>query len=320
MTLYLGERDVERLLTMQIGLEAVECALKDRALGVAVDIPRVRAHIPAGTLHVMEGAAPALGYIGFKAYYAMHGKGTRYYLNLFNAETGRLDAIIAASCIGMVRTGAASGVAARYMAREDAHVVAMIGAGKQAFGQLEAVCGTRDIREVKVYSRTKQRAEAFCSTMSSRISARLHAVDSVAEAVRGADIINLVTKASTPVLSGELLEPGQHLNAAGANALSRREIDEAAARRAGTIVVDSRSTARNECGDLLPLVERGLLQWDMLPELGEVIVGRTAGRRTRDEITLYESHGMALQDIYVGARILALAREQGIGVELPMGD
>lgn len=320
MTRYLNEHDVERLLTMPIALEAVDQALKDRALGRAVDVPRVRAHIPAGTLHMMEGAAPELGYIGFKAYYAMHGKGTRYYLNLFNCNSGKLDAIIAASFIGMLRTGAASGVAARYLAREDASIVAMLGAGKQAVGQLEAVCGTRDVREVRVYSRTRERAEKFCATMSTRIAAVLRPVDSVAEAVRGADIINLVTKASSPVLGGDLLEPGQHMNAAGSNALSRREIDEAAVRRAGRIVVDSRSTARNECGDLLPLVERGYLQWEMLPELGEVITGRVPGRTTRDEITLYESHGMALQDIYVGARVLALAQQQGIGVDLPMDD
>lgn len=320
MTRYLNEHAVERLLTMPIALEAVEQALKDRALGRAVDVPRVRAHIPAGTLHMMEGAAPEVGYIGFKAYYAMHGKGTRYYLNLFNASSGKLDAIIAASFIGMVRTGAASGVATRYLAREDARVVAMLGAGKQAVGQLEAVCGTRDVREVRVYSRTRARAERFCATMSTRIAAELRPVDSVAEAVRGADIVNLVTKASSPVLGGDLLEPGQHMNAAGSNALSRREIDEAAVRRAGRIVVDSRSTARNECGDLLPLVERGFLQWETLPELGEVIAGRVPGRTTRDEITLYESHGMALQDIYVGARVLALAQQQGIGVDLPMDD
>ena len=320
MIRYLSERDVERLLTMPLALEAVEQALKDRALNRAVDVPRVRAHIPAGTLHVMQGAAPALGYIGYKAYYATRGKGTRYYLNLFNCSGGQLDAIIDASFLGMIRTGAASGVAARHLARDDAQVVGMLGAGKQAVGQLEAVCRVRAIREVRVYSRTAERAHRFCETMSQRLSATLRPVPSVADAVRGADIINLITKAATPVLPGDLLEAGQHINAAGSNALSRRELDEAAVRRASRVVVDARGTARNECGDLLPLVEKGLLQWEALPELGEVIVGHTPGRTARDEITLYESHGMALQDIYVGARVLALAREKGIGIDLPIGD
>jgi len=320
MIRYLNERDVERLLTMPLALEAVEQALKDRALGQAVDVPRVRAHIPAGTLHMMEGAAPALGFIGFKAYYALRGKGARYYLNLFDCESGKLDAIIDASWIGMVRTGAASGVATRYLAREDSRVVGMLGAGKQAVGQLEAVCNVRAIREVKVHSRTAERARGFCELMSSRLDVMMTPVAAAADAVRGADVVVLITKAATPVLAGEWLEPGQHINAAGSNALSRRELDEAAARRAGLVVVDARGTARNECGDLLPLVEKGLLDWDTLPELGEVITGRVPGRTSGDEITLYESHGMALQDIYCGARILALARERGIGVDLPIGD
>ena len=117
MIRYLNEKDVEHLLTMPMALDAVGQALRDRALSRAVDVPRVRAHIPAGTLHMVLGAAPELGFIGYKAYYAMHGKGTRYYLNLFNSGSGKLDAIIDASYIGMVRTGAASGVATRFLAR-----------------------------------------------------------------------------------------------------------------------------------------------------------------------------------------------------------
>ncbi|MCC6533353.1 MAG: ornithine cyclodeaminase family protein [Burkholderiales bacterium] len=320
MIRYLNESDVERLLTMPMALTAVEQAFTDRALGRALDVPRVRAHIPEGTLHMLEGASPDLGVIGFKAYYATRAKGTRYYLNLFDTRSGRLDAILEASLIGMMRTGAASGVATRYLARDDAAVVAMLGAGKQAVGQLEAVCNVRKIREVRVHSRGIERARSFSAMMSQRLGVPVHALPTVADAVRGADIVNLVTKASDPVLSGELLEAGQHINAAGSNALSRRELDEAAVRRAARVIVDARGTARNECGDLLPLVEKGLLQWDSLAELGEVIIGRLPGRSANEEITLYESHGMAIQDIYVGARVLALARERGVGIDLPIGD
>lgn len=319
MVRYLRESDVERLLTMPLALEMVEKALKDRALGRAVDVPRVRAHIPAGTLHMMEAAAPELKFIGFKAYYAT-GKGTRYFVQMFGTESGKLEAMIEGSYLGMVRTGAASGVATRYLARNDAAVVGMIGAGKQAIGQLAAVCNVRAIREARVYSRSAERVRSFCETMSSRLGIAVKAVASAAEAVRGADIVNVVTKASTPVLLGEWLEPGQHINAAGSNSLIRRELDEAAIKRCATVTVDARGTARNECGDLLPLVEKGFLDWNTLPELGEVIVGRAPGRSANGEITLYESHGMAVQDIYVGAALLALAREQGVGVDLPIGD
>jgi ornithine cyclodeaminase/alanine dehydrogenase-like protein (mu-crystallin family) len=318
MVRYLTETDVERLLTMPFAIEMVERALKDRALGKAVDVPRARAHIPTGTLHMMQAAAPELNLIGFKAYYST-GKGTRYFVQMFNTESGKLEAIIEASCLGMVRTGAASGVATRYLAREDAAVVGMIGAGKQAVGQLEAVCKVRAIREARVYSRSAERARAFCDAMSSRLGIAVTPAAAAAEAVRGVDIVNVITKAATPVLLGEWLEPGQHVNAAGSNSIIRRELDEAAVRRCTVVVVDSRNTARNECGDLLPLVENGHLDWNTVSELGEVIVGRIAGRRAREDVTLYESHGMAVQDIYVAARLLQIAREEHVGTDLPIG-
>jgi alanine dehydrogenase len=319
MVRYLKESDVEQLLTMPLALEMVESALKDRALGRAVDVPRVRAHIPAGTLHMMEAAAPELKCIGFKAYYAT-GRGTRYFVQLFGTESGKLEAIIEASWLGMVRTGAASGIATRFLARKDAAVIGMIGAGKQAVGQLEAVCNVRAIREARVYSRSAERARKFCETMSSRLGVPVTAAASAADAVRGADIVNVITKAVAPVLPGDWLEPGQHINAAGSNSLIRRELDEAAVRRCAMVAVDSRGTARNECGDLLPLVEKGFLDWNTLPELGEIIVGRSPGRTASEDITLYESQGMAVQDVYVGARLVALARERGVGIDLPIGD
>jgi ornithine cyclodeaminase len=194
----------------------------------------------------------------------------------------------------------------------------MLGAGKQAHGQLEAVCAVRDVREVRVWSRKRETSRAFIEEMSSRLSVTMHTVEGAADAVKGAHIINVITKAAEPVLRGEWLEPGQHINAAGSNALSRREIDLAAVRRCDYIVVDSRGTARNECGDLLPAVEAGHLDWDALPDLGEVIVGRARRRASRNEITLYESHGMGIQDLYVAERLVAMARERKLGMDLPI--
>lgn len=305
---------------MPLALECVERALKDRALGRAVDVPRERTHVRAGTQHVLQAAAPELNFIGYKAYYSCRGKGTRFFVHLFNMETGVLEAILQASHLGMVRTGAASGVATRCLARENAAVVATIGAGKQAIGQLEAVCNVRDIREVRVYSRTEERARTFCDAMKAKIRAELRVVSNAADAVRGADIINVITNAETPVLKGEWLEDGQHVNAAGSNSLIRRELDESAVERCDLIAVDSRGTARNECGDLLPAVEKGLLQWDALPEIGEVIVQHSPARSDDRQVTLYESHGMGIQDIYVAARVLELAREKAVGTDLPIGD
>ena len=149
--------------------------------------------------------------------------------------------------------------------------------------------------------------------MSDRLGVNVVPAASAEAAVRGAHIVNVITKSAVPVLLGEWLEPGQHLNAAGSNLLTRRELDVRAIQRCDIVCVDSRQTARRECGDLLPLIESGQLQWDALPELGEIVAGSRSGRSSEEAITLYESHGMAIQDLYVGARVLELARAQGLG-------
>jgi len=319
MIRYLKESDVKQLLTMPLALELVEQALKDVALGRAIDIPRVRTHIPAGIQHVLQAAAPELGLIGLKYYYTRPA-GQSFYVHLLNMETAKLEAIIEAKWMGMMRTGAASGVASRHLAREDASIVGQIGSGTQSVGQLEAVCRAMNIRRARIFSRNRDKLLAYCSRMSEQLGIEVEAAASAEAAVRGAHIVNIITKSAEPVLKGEWLEPGQHINAAGANALSRRELDEAAVRRCDVITVDARGTARNECGDLLPAVEKGLLRWETLAEIGEVMTSRAPGRTSPEQITLYESHGMGIQDLYVGARVLALARERGVGVDLPIGD
>jgi len=143
--------------------------------------------------------------------------------------------------------------------------------------------------------------------------------ESAEAAVRGAHVVNVITKSAEPVLKGEWLEPGQHVNAAGSNALTRREIDDATVRKCDVITVDGRGTARNECGDLLSAVEKGWLRWDYLTEIGEVIAGKAPGRTSAKQISLYESHGMGLQDLWVGVKMLTLARERGVGTDLPVG-
>src|SRR5690349_6740011 len=165
MIRYLAENDVRQLLTMKDAVRLVEDALRARAEGRATDVPRVRTRVPQGTLHVLQAAARDLNRIGYKAYYSSP-TGTRFHVHLYDMAKGPLDAILEASYLGMVRTGAASGVASRYLAREEASVVAMIGAGKQAIGQLEAVCEVRKIREVRVWSRKSDTSRKFCETLS----------------------------------------------------------------------------------------------------------------------------------------------------------
>jgi len=318
MIRYLTEDDVKQLLTMDTALEWTGRALHDRALGRAIDIPRVRTHIPQGIQHVLQAAAPELGWIGFKYYYT-RPTGKTFYVHLIDVESGRLAAIIEAVWMSMVRTGAASGVATRHLANEDASVVGQIGAGFQGIGQLEAVCAVRKVSRARVYSRNREKLEAFCRRMSDKLGIPVEPAESAQAAVRGSHIVNVITKSATPVLEGAWLEPGQHINAAGSNALNRAELDVAAVERCSLVTVDSRGTARAECGDLYPLVQRGRLDWDRLTEIGDVMAGKAPGRTGRGDITLYESHGMGVQDLYVGAKMLELARARNIGVDLPIG-
>lgn len=317
MVLFLNEDNVKQLITMPLALEQVERALKDRALGRAIDVPRARIQTPLGIQHVLQAAAPEIGIIGFKYYYTAGGRKS-FYVHLLNMKTGALEAIVEAVWLGMVRTGAASGVASKALANPGASVLAQIGAGFQGMGQLEAVVTALNIREARVYARTRDRLETWCKKMSTQCGIPVLPANSAPEAIRGAHVVNIMTKSATPVIEGDWLEPGQHVNAAGSNALSRREIDAKTVERAALIAVDSRGTARNECGDLLAAVENGRLNWEALPEIGEILTGRAPGRRHRDDITLYESHGMGIQDIYTAAKLVELARSRNIGTALPM--
>ncbi len=318
MIRYLTERDVKQLLDMPTALELVERALKDRALGRAIDVPRVRTKIPEGTQHVLQAAAPELGFIGFKYYYVTR-RGKSMYVHLMRIEDAQLEAIIEAEWMGIMRTGAASGVASKHLAVKGASVLAQIGAGRQGVGQIEAVCKALPIKSVRVYARTRDKLEAWCKIQAQELGIEVTPAESGAAALNGAHVVNVITKSATPVLPGDWLQPGQHVNAAGSNALNRVELDEAAVKRCDLVTVDSRGTAQNECGDLLAAVEKGLLHWESLTEIGEVIAGQRPGRTSARQITLYESHGMGIEDIYVCAGLLALARERRVGVDLPIG-
>ncbi len=318
MVLFLNEENVQQLLTMDIALEQVGRALHDRALGRAVDMPRARIQTPTGIQHVLQASAPELGYIGFKYYYTVLGQRSAMYVHLTNMRTGKLEAIVEASWQSMIRTGAASGVATRALANPGATTVAQLGAGYQGMGQLEAVVRALKLREARVYAPTRDKLEAWCKKMAVKLGIPVHAAASAQEAIRGAQIVNVITKSATPVLDGDWLEPGQHINAAGSNALSRREIDHKTIARAALITVDARGTARQECGDLLAAVETGKLGWDTLTEIGDVLAGRAPGRAHKDDITLYESHGMGIQDIYTAAKLVDLARSNRVGITLPM--
>ncbi len=316
MALYLGEADVRQLLTMNLALEAVEAVHRAHGAGRAIDIPRQRSRTPGSALHILQGALLDEGVIGYKAYTTSR-EANRFLVHLFDAASGAPVAVIAADFLGMMRTGATGGLAVRCLSRPQAAVAGVFGAGWQAQSQIEALCRVRPLRLVKLHCRNESSRRSASADFSRRFGVEVVPVASAEETVRGSDIVVTITTAATPLFDGDWLEPGTHVTAAGSNSLIRREIDEKSVNRAGVICVDSRATALREAGDLLPALEKGRLHEGQLIELGEVLCGTRPGRTDPGQITLFESQGMAIQDLAVAVRLVALARQQGLGKELP---
>ena len=318
MALFLNEEVVRQLLTMPLTIEAVEESHKELSLARAIDIPRQRTRLPQTALHILQGALPGRDAIGYKAY-TSNRSGIRFLVHVFSAASGALRVVMEADYLGMMRTGAASGVATRWLARPDAEVLGVFGAGWQAEGNIEAIAAVRKLRKVKVFARNTERLASFCAKMSDRLQIDVVPGASPEDTVRGSDIVSTITTASSPLFDAAWLSPGTHINAAGSNSLIRREVGEDVLKVSRPIVVDSVETALKEAGDLLPVMEKGRLSERQLVELGDIILGRHPGRSKPEDITLFESQGMAIQDISVAVRLEALARENGLGVELPYG-
>ena len=312
MALLLREKDVEKLLTMEKTLELVERVHREYSTGNAIDVPRERSRLPKAALHILQGAVPSANIFGYKAYTSSR-EGIRFLVYGFSAERGNLDIVVEANYLGMMRTGAAGGVAAKWLAREDAKTLGVFGAGWQAHSQVEAVAKVRKLSRVKVWSRTAEKLAKFCAEMRDRLALDVVPAASPQDCVQGSDIVTTITTSATPVFDGEWLVPGTHVNAAGSNSLLRQEIDETTVRRASPVVVDSRPSALKEAGDLLPALEKGRLHLGALTEIGEVIAGTRSGRTSAEQITLFESQGMAIQDLAIAAELLKLARAQGVG-------
>jgi alanine dehydrogenase len=315
MPLLLTETHVTELLDIETAIAAVEEVLRDQAEGQATNRPRSRVATPTSQLHVMSAGDRRLGVYGLKAYSASR-KGARFLVLLYESETGDLLAMIEADRLGQMRTGAASGVATKYLARADADTVGIYGTGWQAESQLMAVCAVRQIRSIKVYGRDAERREAFARKMTSLLRVEVTAAASPEETARGKSIVITATGAREPVLKGEWIEPGTHLNVAGSNFLSKAEVDVETIRRASIIAVDSIDDSKIEAGDLMPAIERGIITWESVTELGRIIAGRDPGRTSDEDITLFKSNGIALEDISTALRVYNIARERGLGEEI----
>lgn len=326
--LFITGSDIPRLLTMPDAIALVEGAFAARAQGRAGDHPRYRLRIPESRgdasaggppamMHVLGGTLSAQGVLGTKTYVTTP-KGTQFVVLLFSVE-GPLLAVVEANVLGQLRTGAASGVATKHLARPDAATLAVIGAGFQARGQVEAACAVRPITEVRVFSRTPEKARLFADAMRFSVDAVIRPVETVEAAVDGADIVCTATTAAEPVLTGEMLRCGMHVNAMGSNAPSRRELDEGAVRRADLIVVDDLAQAQAEAGDLIAVAAAGHLSWEQVVPLAEVVAGRVRRSDART-VTLFESQGLATEDLAVARHVYEAALRAGMGTPLPLSE
>ncbi len=318
MALLLTEADVKSLLTTPLAMEAVETSFRRLADGSAVSHSRQRLRMAGkGYLHYMAAADSAGGYMGLKIY-TVSPSGARFLVPLFGATTGEMVALIEANYLGQVRTGAASGVATRVLAREDASIAGIVGTGLQARTQLEAVALARKLEGVRAYSRDVGKREQFAKEMTQRLGLPVAAVSSAEEAVRGSDIVITSTTSTKPVVEGRWLAPGTHVNAIGVNFAEKREIDAEAVRRCDVIAADSVEQSKLEAGDLIQAFAEDASRWASVREIADIATGKMPGRTNRDQITMFKSNGIAIEDIVVAGKIYEMARERGMGREVPM--
>jgi alanine dehydrogenase len=309
LPLYLTEADVEALLAPAEAVAAVEDSFRRLASGEVVNKPRYRVVTESVSLAVMSAVDAALRLAGVKSY-AVSSTGVPFVVTLFDAETGELAAVIEADRLGQLRTGAASAVAARYLAREGATSLGIIGCGWQAESQVRCIREAMPtIERVVAYCRTEQSLQDFCTRLDAEPG------ESHRDPAEQ-DIVVTATTSKDPVLRGEWLRPGALVCAMGANLLRRRELDNAVLERASFVCCDSIEQSKLESGDLVEPIEQGILDWLEVHELQEVVAGEVQGRQSDDDIVVFKSNGLAAWDVAAGARTLELAREQGTGTQL----
>lgn len=317
--------DIKRVIRMEDMLQVAEQAFRDHSLGLASNLPRERLKVPKGVYRVMSGGIPSLGGMGTKA--GLHDfsvppglKRSPDVTILYSTETGELLAVIWTGLITDYRTGAMGGVAAKYLARPGSQMVGMLGSGRQARAQLQAVALVRSIKRVLIYSPNSQHRKAYAEEMTQELNLEAIPVDSPRTVVEAADILIAATNSSDPVFDGDWLREGTHVISVRSSheldiaiGRERREIDDRTVERSDFIAVDSREQAILQKSPEL----MGAIQQGRVTELGEVVAGRVPGRTNDRQITLFKSFGMGLQDVAAAAKVYELAVAQGLGLEIP---
>jgi ornithine cyclodeaminase/alanine dehydrogenase-like protein (mu-crystallin family) len=306
LALYLTEADVDSLLTPAAALAALESCCERMAREAVDNRPRYRHPLEGGTFAVMSAVDRELQQAGVKSYTALGGRAS-FVVTLFDTAKSELQAVIEADKLGQLRTGAASGVAAKYLAKEGAATLGILGCGWQAESQVACIReAVPTIEKVVAYCRTEKNLKKFCRKLKAE-AGETHRDPA------GQDIVVTATNSADPVLRGEWLQPGALVCAIGANVPRHRELDNQVLERAAFVCCDSLEQARIESGDLIEPVQQGVLDWLEVHELHEVVAGETSGRASPEDIVLFKSNGLAAWDVAIAAKAVELARERGVG-------
>lgn len=331
MARLLTDNDVQQLLTMTDAVAMAELALRELHQGKADNRPRHQFYTEASqSLFMMrdfQGAIPKLGVMGLRVTTDAIGTGVhkpelRSFggFFLFDLATAGLLAIFHDHELQRMRVGAETGVAARYLARPDAKTVGLLGAGYQAETQLAAVCAVRAIDKVRVYSPTGARRSNFAETMQRKLGVEVEPVGSAKQAIEDADIVLASTNASTPVLDGDWLKHGAHVTSIvnSDRRIPRRELDNRTFARASIVSLGSiEQSKQDHAADIFEAIGAGALSWDRVCEIGEIVVGKNAGRPNNDQITVYKNNALAIEFVALAWKVFTLARERGAGEEIP---
>jgi len=325
--LIINQAEVYQLLPMNECMAAMAEALTAISSGKALNPLRQILHLPdkRGLLGLMPSYLEDLNAVGLKVVSVIHdNKGDPYDSHqgavlVFEAEHGCLQAIIDASAITAIRTAAVSGVATRLLAREDAVELAILGSGVQAHTHVDAMLAARRIKKVRVWSPNPDHVQAFVRNISGRYDTLVAPANNALDAVKDADIVCTTTSAREPVLMGDWLTAGAHINAVGSSIPLARELDTAAVAKS-RLFVDRRESTLNEAGDfLIPKKEGIISDHHIQGEIGEILSGKVAGRQTYKEITLFKSLGLAVEDVASGHYIYQKALEKGLGAWVEFG-
>lgn len=317
MTLLIREHEAADLISMEEATDTVEEAFIQLGQGRAFHNPRTRIKLGGEMLHVLPAALPEMDAVGLKSYTAFRG-GIRFLVLLYSAKTGELKAMVEAQRLGELRTGGVASVAIKKLARQDVKRGMLFGAGVMGGAMLEGMANARNFEQISVFDLDRERLGSFCEKMSKKLGTNVVPAVDVNDSVAQADVVVTMTTSKDPVFDGKRLSEGTTVVAAGSNLLQKRELDSTVVRRSARIVVEARDQAQLEAGDLFVPIDAGHLHWNQVDELSDVLLNRVAARESEDEINLFKSVGLGLQDVAVAACIYRAAVNAGVGTEVPI--